>query len=113
MIRKAFVMSVHHGAEAEYERRHNPIWPELERVLRTHGVNSYSIFVHPETRQLFAYVEVEDEAQWRSIADTSVCRRWWKSMAELMPHHGDGSPCSIDLKEVFHVAKDSQPMASD
>ena len=30
MIRKAFVMSVHPGQEAEYERRHRPIWPELE-----------------------------------------------------------------------------------
>jgi L-rhamnose mutarotase len=30
-IRKAFVMSVHAGAEEEYENRHQPIWPELER----------------------------------------------------------------------------------
>ena len=30
MIRKAFVMAVHEDAQAEYERRHNPIWPELE-----------------------------------------------------------------------------------
>ena len=37
MIRKAFVMAVHPGHEAEYERRHRPIWPELEAVLRAHG----------------------------------------------------------------------------
>src|SRR2546427_4378337 len=30
MIRKAFRMSVHPGGEHEYERRHNPIWPEFE-----------------------------------------------------------------------------------
>ena len=36
-IRKAFVMSVNAGAEAEYEMRHNPIWPELEKVLKDHG----------------------------------------------------------------------------
>jgi len=30
MIRKAFVMSVNAGSQAEYERRHNPVWPELE-----------------------------------------------------------------------------------
>ncbi|HEV7502035.1 MAG TPA: L-rhamnose mutarotase, partial [Vicinamibacteria bacterium] len=29
MIRKAFRMSVTPGAEAEYERRHAPIWEEL------------------------------------------------------------------------------------
>ena len=33
MIRKAFVMQVNAGSEAEYIRRHNPIWPELEAVL--------------------------------------------------------------------------------
>jgi L-rhamnose mutarotase len=31
--RQAFVMSVNPGAEEEYEKRHNPIWPELEMVL--------------------------------------------------------------------------------
>jgi len=103
MIRKAFVMSVNPGAEAEYERRHNPIWSELEEVLRAHGISSYTIFMHPETRQLFAYAEVENEISWRSIAETMVCRRWWNSIAKLMPHHGDGSPHAVDLKEVFHL----------
>ena len=103
MIRKAFVMSVNPGSEAEYERRHNPIWPELERVLKDHGVHSYSIFLHPQTRQLFAYAEIEDETQWRAIAGTPECRAWWHHMTDLMPHHADDSPIEIDLKEVFHL----------
>ena len=40
MIRKAFVMSVNQGSEVEYERRHQPIWPELEAALLAHGVNT-------------------------------------------------------------------------
>jgi L-rhamnose mutarotase len=103
MIRKAFVMSVNAGAEAEYERRHRPIWPELERTLLDHGVTTYSIFLHPETRQLFAYVEFESEAQWRAIAKTEVCQRWWQSMRELMPSNHDNSPVTFELKEVFHL----------
>jgi|688.fasta_scaffold1029425_1 hypothetical protein len=31
-------MSVQAGAETEYEKRRNPIWPELERVLKDYGV---------------------------------------------------------------------------
>ena len=50
MIRKAFVMSVNAGCETEYERRHNPIWADLEAVLKSHGAHNYSIFLHPETR---------------------------------------------------------------
>jgi L-rhamnose mutarotase len=103
MIRKAFVMKVHAGAEAEYERRHNPIWPELERVLATHGVRSYSIFLHPETRQLFAYAEIENEQQWNTIAQSEVCQRWWAHMRELMEVNPDNSPVVVSLREVFHL----------
>jgi L-rhamnose mutarotase len=103
MIRKAFVMSVHPGREAEYERRHRPIWPELEATLKKHGVHNYSIFLHPDTRQLFAYVEIEDEARWAAIAQTEVCRRWWQYMDPLMPGNPDHSPVARDLCEVFHI----------
>jgi L-rhamnose mutarotase len=103
MIRKAFVMSVNKGSEAEYERRHQPIWRELEDTLKAHGVHNYSIFLHPQTNQLFAYAEVEDEARWNAIAQTDVCRRWWKHMADVMPANADGSPVARDLREVFHI----------
>lgn len=105
MIRKAFVMAVYPGQEAEYERRHRPIWPELEAVLKEHGVRSYSIFLQPQTRQLFAYAEIEDEARWQAIAQTAVCRKWWAHMRELMPANADNSPVAVDLKEVFHLAQ--------
>lgn len=103
MVRKAFVMSVNLGSEGEYEKRHNPIWPELESVLKGHGVLSYSIFLHPETRQLFVYVEIEDEARWKAIAETTICKRWWKYMKEIMPANEDDSPVSCELREVFHL----------
>ncbi len=103
MSRKAFVMSVMPGFEAEYEKRHNPIWPELETVLKNHGVQSYSIFLNPETRQLFAYAEIEDETRWNAIAQTPECQRWWAYMSELMPTNPDGSPFQTHLREVFHI----------
>jgi len=103
MIRKAFVMSVNEGLERENERRHSPIWPELAAQLKAHGVHNYSIFLHPETRQLFGYVEIEDEARWAAMAETDVCRKWWAHMKEIMPSHPDNSPVSVDLREVFHL----------
>jgi L-rhamnose mutarotase len=103
MIRKAFVMSVNPGQEAEYARRHQPIWQELIDVLKAHGAHNYSIFLHPGTRQLFGSVEIEDEARWAAVAQTEVCRRWWRHMSPLMPSHPDHSPVSVELKEVFHL----------
>jgi len=104
MIRKAFVMSVNAGAEEEYERRHRPIWDELAAILKDHGVHNYSIFLHPETRQLFGYAEIESEERWTAIASTEVCQRWWKHMADVMPANPDSSPESSPLREVFHLA---------
>jgi L-rhamnose mutarotase len=104
MIRKAFVMSVHAGQEKEYARRHQPIWQELADVLRAHGVHNYSIHLHPETRQLFAYAEIEDEARWQAIANTDVCKRWWKHMGDVMPSNPDNSPVAQSLTEVFYLA---------
>ena len=104
MIRKAFVMSVHPGKEVAYRDRHSPIWPELEATLKEHGVHRYSIFLHPETHQLFAYAEIEDEARWNAIAQTPVCQRWWKHMSDVMPSNPDHSPVATGLTEVFHLA---------
>jgi L-rhamnose mutarotase len=104
-IRKAFRMSVEAGQEAEYERRHRPIWRDLEEALLKHGVVTYSIFLDPETRDLFGYVEIESEERWAAIAATDVCRRWWRHMREIMPSNPDDSPVSRPLREVFHMER--------
>ena len=103
MIRKAFKMSVAPDQHAEYERRHRPIWQELEQTLLDHGVVRYSIFLDPDTSDLFAYAEIEDEERWSAVASTDVCRRWWRYMREVMPSNADDSPVSQDLREVFHL----------
>ncbi|MGH9385471.1 MAG: L-rhamnose mutarotase [Vicinamibacterales bacterium] len=103
MIRKAFRASVFPGQNAEYERRHSPIWQELADVLIDHGVRTYSIYLDPETLDLFGYVEVVSEEQWTAIATTDVCRRWWRYMRELMPTRDDDSPMTVELWEVFHL----------
>jgi len=105
VVRRAFRMSVDPGRQAEYERRHRPIWPDLEATLLAHGVETYSIFVDPGTDDLFAYVEFCDEAAWQAVADTDVCRRWWRYMREVMPANADDRPDSRDLREVFHLER--------
>jgi len=105
MVRKAFRMSVHPDRQAEYERRHRPIWRELEQALLDHGVVRYSIFLDPATSELFACAEVEDEERWRAIATTDVCRRWWRHMRDVMPANPDDSPVATELREVFRIER--------
>jgi L-rhamnose mutarotase len=104
-LRRAFRMSVHPDRHDEYARRHQPIWRELEETLVAHGVRSYSIYLDPQTSEVFAYAEIESEERWRAIASTDVCQRWWRHMAEVMPSNPDHSPVARDLREVFHIER--------
>ena len=103
MLRKAFVMEVFSDKHEEYKKRHDPIWPELKTVLKEHGIHNYSIFLDEETNKLFAYVEIEDELKWKSIADTSINKKWWEYMKEIMVSNPDNSPVAKELEEVFHI----------
>ncbi|TCV96918.1 L-rhamnose mutarotase [Biostraticola tofi] len=103
MIRKAFVMQVNPDAHDEYQRRHNPIWPELEQTLKSHGAHHYQIFLDKKRNLLFASVEIESEARWNAVAQTEICQRWWKHMTDVMPANADHSPKSDELLEVFYL----------
>ena len=104
MIRKGFKMFVYPDKIEAYTKRHNPIWAELQETLKQHGVNNYSIFIDKETNTLFGYAEVETEAQWKAIANTEVCKKWWAYMADLMETNKDNSPVSHDLESVFYMS---------
>jgi len=103
MIRKAFLMKLKPGCQDEYERRHNPIWPELQTILKEQGVNNYSIFLDRRTDQLFGYAEIESDSRWQQIAQTEICQRWWADMKDLMLTNPDGSPMTTELAKVFHL----------
>ena len=61
MRREAFKMYLKTCFEAEYEKRHNAIWPELRALLKESGVSEYSIFWDKETNVLFDFQLVSGE----------------------------------------------------
>lgn len=103
MIRKASVMKVYKQHHEEYRRRHDELWPEMEQMLREHGMVEYSIFLDPATDNLFAYLVITDEELWARSADTEVCRRWWAYMKDIMETNTDDSPVAHELTEVFRL----------
>ena len=100
---KAFKMKLYEGQEAEYERRHNLLWPEMIDMIHEYGGKNYSIFLDKGTLTLFGYIEVEDEKRWSESADTEINRKWWDFMADIMETNPDNSPVCIDLHTVFHL----------
>lgn len=100
---KTFKMKLYPGFEAEYERRHNLLWPEMIDMIHEYGGKNYTISLDPETLILFGYIEIESEEKWTESADTAINRKWWDFMADIMETNPDNSPVSKDLKVLFHL----------
>ena len=96
-------MKLYPGCEAEYEKRHNELWPEMVEMIHEHGGSNYTIFLDKETNVLYGYLEIEEEEKWTKSAKTAICRKWWDFMADIMETNPDNSPVAIDLQEVFHL----------
>ena len=96
-------MKLFEGMAAEYEKRHNALWPEMKEMIHEYGGKNYSIFLDTETNTLFGYIEIESEERWTASADTEICRKWWHFMADIMETNPDESPVSVDLHPVFHL----------
>ncbi|MFJ7738701.1 L-rhamnose mutarotase [Lysinibacillus sp. NPDC097287] len=103
MRRVATKMFVNVDCFEEYQKRHDDLWPDMEMALKAHGAHNYSIFLDEETGQLFAYVEIEDEARWQALADTEICQKWWAYMEPLMKTNENCSPVAIPLAPVFYL----------
>ena len=103
MKREAFKMFLKPGCEAEYEKRHNAIWPELKKLLSENGVCDYSIYWDKDTNILFASQKVQGEESSQDMGSNPIVRKWWAYMADIMETNPDNSPVSIPLKEVFRM----------
>lgn len=100
----AFTMRLKPGHAAEYQRRHDAIWPELASLLRASGVRDYSIFLDAATGTLFAVLRRTDGHAMDALPQHPVMRRWWAHMADLMETQADASPVAVPLLPVFHLA---------
>ncbi len=103
MQRIAFKMKLFRGFEAEYQKRHDELWPELEALLKQTGISEYSIFLDPETNSLFGVLKAEDPAALDNLPQQEVMQRWWKYMGDIMESNPDNSPVSVPLEEVFYL----------
>jgi L-rhamnose mutarotase len=104
MHRIAFKMKLHPGNEAEYQRRHETIWPELEALLKTTGIREYSIFLDEETHILFGVLRTDDPQKLDNLPGEAIMKKWWDFMKDLMDTNPDHSPVSRPLREVFYMA---------
>jgi L-rhamnose mutarotase len=103
MNRTAFKMKLKPGCEAEYQKRHDEIWPELAELIKQSGVYDYSIFLDRETNILFAVQKQSGEQGSQDLGTNPIVRKWWDYMSDIMEVNPDNSPITIPLPEVFYL----------
>ncbi len=103
MQRVAFKMQLYKGFEAEYDRRHKEIWPDLQALLKSSGISEYSIFLDETTNALFGVLLIEDKTKLDELPSNPVMQKWWAYMKDIMESNPDNSPVSVPLKEVFYL----------
>ena len=102
-IRNAFKMKLKPGFEAEYKKRHDEIWPELQSLLSETGIQDYSIFLDEETLALFAVQKISPDFDQNFLPNHPLVKKWWAYMADIMETNTDNSPVTIPLPEVFYM----------
>jgi L-rhamnose mutarotase len=97
------MMKLKPGCAAEYQRRHDTIWPDLLRALTDAGIVDYSIYLDEPTLTLFAFQKIVDGDSVAALPSLEIVRRWWAQNVDVMETHPDHTPVCIPLKEVFHM----------
>lgn len=100
----AFTMQLKPGVEAEYQRRHHEIWPELAAALHAAGIRDYSIYLDAARGTLFAVQQRLPGHTTAALPGTAIMQRWWAYMADLMETNPDHSPVVVPLTRVFYLA---------
>jgi L-rhamnose mutarotase len=99
----AFRMFLNPGCEAEYQLRHDRIWPELVSLLKHSGVSDYSIFLDEPRGVLFAVLRRSAGHTMATLPQHPVMQRWWQHMKDIMRCNPDGSPVAEPLPCLFHL----------
>ncbi|MFK8083041.1 MAG: L-rhamnose mutarotase [Granulosicoccus sp.] len=99
-----FRMQLNSGQAAEYQRRHDQIWPELIVLLKQAGVSDYSIFLHEETNSLFAVLRRTPDHAMDRLPLEPIMQKWWKHMSDIMSCDTSNEPVVEPLERVFYLA---------
>ena len=102
MIRRAFIMRLKPDAMAQYQQRHENIWPELVAEIQRSGIASITTFQHEA--ELFIVSEVTDLEAWERLWNSDVHKRWKQLMEPLVQLGDHGAVAASELVEISHIA---------
>ena len=105
--RVCFVFELKPGAESEYRRRHDEIWPEMTQLLTDAGISDYSIFsagsLFTDGPLMIGVLKASPDWSTSSsiLARSEIQRRWGEAMHDLIRWQLNDQGDLLRLSEVF------------
>lgn len=103
MERLCFFIELHEGAEQEYERRHDEIWPEMAEAVSAAGYRNYTLFRRGSTVVGYAECVPDVAAVMQKMATAPVTPRWNESLEGVIKTLTDEAGNLVRAVEVWHL----------
>jgi L-rhamnose mutarotase len=103
MERGLFYLRIFPGTEAEYDRRHRAIWPELAEAIRSSGIRTMSGF--RRGTDVWYYVECEPDIRtaFAVLGPKPVNQRWNDEFRTIIAEMAGPDGDLLWYREVFHA----------
>ena len=104
MERYDWKATLKNGKKAEYVKRHSEIWEELKDVLKSAGIENYSIWLNGNV--VFGYYECKYGREFAAKiqAESPVVDKWNEYMKDVMDMQMDKKTGAQPLmEEVFYL----------
>jgi L-rhamnose mutarotase len=107
MQKQAFKLKLNSGQEAEYKRRHDTLWPELEQLLKETGIENYSIFLDEGTLDLFGVLDIENPEKMDDLPNHPIMKKYGKKLKRVdgCNQAGRHLQCRPQIKRIFNPLK--------
>ena len=103
MERFCYAFQIAPGMEAEYDRRHNEIWPSLVQAIKNAGFSNYSLF--RRGREVIAYAECAPSIQsaLNRLELEEVSQHWNRYIRSIMTSAVDSDGHLLNYDEIWHL----------
>lgn len=103
MERICFYLRIFPGTEAEYDRRHAEIWPELVEEIRESGIHNFSGFRRGTDVWYYGECEPDAATAFGVHGPKPANQRWNRYFRDVIAQITTDSGELIRLDEVFHT----------
>lgn len=102
----SFVLRIDPKHKDEYFKRHEQVYPELEKAFGEVGIHRYHIYYHEGT--LFAYMAVENYEKAMAVLDGHPANlKWQEFMSDMLLPWENGQNAKV-IREAYRYVNTAE-----